>query len=153
MFIFVDGQKLIHIQNLTYMAKILETENNVINQIGLGTEITGDVSTNGDIRFDGVLTGNLKTKGKVVIGETGAVKGEINCKNSVVEGKVEGKISVSELLTLKATSILLGDIATRRLAIEPGAKFSGNCNMSAETTSSHADRESEKPAEESKRLK
>ena len=86
------------------MAKIMETENNVINQIGVGTEITGDVSTNGDIRFDGVLTGNLKTKGKVVIGETGAVKGEINCKNSVVEGKVEGKISVGELLTLKATS-------------------------------------------------
>jgi cytoskeletal protein CcmA (bactofilin family) len=135
------------------MAKIIETENNVINQIGLGTEITGDVTTNGDIRFDGVLTGNIKTKGKVVIGETGAVKGEINCKNSVVEGKVEGKISVSELLTLKATSILLGDIITHRLAIEPGAKFSGNCNMTAETTSSHGNRESEKPAEESKKLK
>jgi len=52
------------------MAKILETENNVINQIGVGTEITGDVSTNGDIRIDGNLNGNLKTKGKLVIGET-----------------------------------------------------------------------------------
>jgi cytoskeletal protein CcmA (bactofilin family) len=113
------------------MAKIIETENNVINQIGVGTEITGDVATNGDIRFDGILTGNLKTKGKVVVGETGAVKGEINCKNSVVEGKVEGKIIVGELLTLKATSTLTGDIVTRRLAIEPGAKFSGNCSMSS----------------------
>src|SRR5512139_2477454 len=92
--------------NFTRMAKIMETENNVVNQIGVGTEITGDVSTSSDIRFDGILTGNLKTKGKVVIGETGTVKGEISCKNSVVEGKVEGKISVSELLTLKATSTL-----------------------------------------------
>jgi len=62
------------------MAKIMENENNVINQIGVGTEITGDVATNGDIRFDGVLNGNLKTKGKVVVGETGAVNGEINWK-------------------------------------------------------------------------
>jgi len=116
------------------MAKIIETENNVINQIGLGTEIVGDVSTNGDIRFEGTLMGNLRTKGKVVIGETGNVKGEINCKNSVIEGNIEGKVIVTELLTLKATSTLKGDIITRRLAIEPGAKFTGNCSMAAETT-------------------
>jgi len=133
------------------MAKIAETENNVINQIGVGTEITGDVSTNGDIRFDGLLTGNLKTKGKVVIGETGAVKGEINCKNSVVEGKVEGKISVGELLTLKATSSLTGDIVTRRLAIEPGAKFSGNCMMTSESASANGTKETDKPGESSKK--
>lgn len=135
------------------MAKIIETENNVINQIGVGTEIIGDVSTNSDIRFDGVLTGNLKTKGKVVIGETGAVKGEIVCKNSVLEGKVEGKISVLELLTLKATSSLTGDIITRRLAIEPGAKFSGNCSMTQETTAANAGKETDKPAEDSKKPK
>ncbi|HEX2394603.1 MAG TPA: polymer-forming cytoskeletal protein [Bacteroidales bacterium] len=135
------------------MAKIIETENNVINQIGTGTEINGDVSTNSDIRFDGVLTGNLKTKGKVVIGETGSVKGEIECKNSVVEGKVDGKISVSELLTLKSTCTFTGDIITRRLAIEPGAKFSGNCSMTAETTASYAGKETERPAEDIKRPK
>lgn len=120
------------------MAKIIETENNVINQIGLGTEITGDVTTNGDIRFEGVLKGNLKTKGKVVVGETGVVNGEINCKNSVIEGNITGKITVTELLTLKATSTLKGDIITRRLAIEPGAKFTGNCNMEAETGTENA---------------
>jgi cytoskeletal protein CcmA (bactofilin family) len=135
------------------MAKIIETENNVINQIGVGTEINGDVSTNSDIRFDGVLIGNLKTKGKVVIGETGSVKGEINCKNSVLEGKVEGKISVLELLTLKATSSLTGDIVTRRLAIEPGAKFSGNCSMTVETSTTYAGKETEKSGEDSKKPK
>lgn len=133
------------------MAKIMEAENNVINQIGVGTEITGDVTTNGDIRFDGQLIGNLKTKGKVVIGETGSVKGEINCKNSVVEGKVEGKIIIGELLTLKATSSLMGDIITRRLAIEPGAKFSGNCSMTSESPSSNGTKEPERPAESNKK--
>jgi cytoskeletal protein CcmA (bactofilin family) len=131
------------------MSKILETENNVINQIGVGTEIVGDVSTNGDIRIDGVLTGNLKTKGKIVIGETGSIKGEISCKNSVVEGSVDGKISVSELLILKATSLLKGDINTRKLAIEPGAKFTGHCNMSMESTTTPY--ESEKSTEGNKK--
>jgi len=132
------------------MAKIIETENNVINQIGVGTEITGDVTTNGDIRIDGILNGNLKTKGKLVIGETGAVKGEISCKNAVLEGSVNGKINVTELLTLKSTSSLNGDINTRRLSIEPGAKFTGHCSMTADT-SVNAPHDTPKATETSKK--
>lgn len=112
------------------MAKYSETETSTaINLIGVGTEITGDVNSNGDIRIDGTLTGNLKTAGKVVIGETGKVKGEISCKNSEVLGEIHGKINVSELLSLKATAKIFGDISTKKLAIEPGSKFTGNCNM------------------------
>jgi cytoskeletal protein CcmA (bactofilin family) len=115
------------------MAKLIEPDNNTINLIGAGTDIKGDVESAGDIRIDGTLKGNLKTKGKVVIGTTGLVKGEVNCKNSDVEGKVEGKIIVQELLSLKATSMINGDISAKRLAIEPGAKFTGNCAMGADS--------------------
>jgi cytoskeletal protein CcmA (bactofilin family) len=123
------------------MAKYTEIENNAINLIGVGTEIKGDISSNGDIRIDGILQGNLKTKGKVVIGETGSVKGEIKCKNSDVEGNIEGKIHVSELLSLKATSNLNGDIIARKLAIEPGSKFTGNCKMTSDTETQDAPKE------------
>lgn len=119
------------------MAKFTETENNSINLLGVGTEIIGDINSNGDIRIDGSLKGNLKTKGKVVIGETGFISGEIQCKNSDIEGKVEGKINVSELLSLKAVSSIKGDIVCRKLAIEPGAKFTGNCSMVADTQTAH----------------
>lgn len=112
------------------MAKINETENSNINLISNGTEITGDVRSDGDIRIDGVLIGNLATKGKVVIGNTGKVKGEVLCKNSEVCGEVDGKINVSQLLTLKTSSKINGDIITDKLSIEPGARFTGNCNMS-----------------------
>ena len=112
------------------MAKYNETDNSTINLISNGTDITGDVRSNGDIRIDGSLTGNLSTKGKVVIGPTGKVKGEVVCKNSEVSGLIEGKISVGQLLNLKASSKILGDIATSKLAIEPGASFTGTCNMS-----------------------
>jgi cytoskeletal protein CcmA (bactofilin family) len=113
------------------MAKYNETENpTTINLISNGTDITGDIKSNGDIRIDGSLTGNLNTKGKVVIGPTGRVNGEVICKNSEVSGMIEGKIIVGQLLNLKASSKIFGDIVTAKLAIEPGARFTGNCNMS-----------------------
>ena len=116
------------------MAKYNETETQAaINLIGTGTVITGDVNSNGDIRVDGSLNGNLKTAGKVVIGETGKVSGEIDCKNSEVLGEVHGKIKVTELLSLKTTAKIFGDIFTKKLAIEPGSKFTGNCNMGEES--------------------
>ena len=112
------------------MAKYNEPETTAINLISLGTDITGDIKSTGDIRIDGTLTGNLNTKGKVVIGPTGKVNGEVICKNSEVSGTVEGRIIVNQLLILKASSKIFGDIATSKLSIEPGAVFSGNCKMS-----------------------
>ena len=119
------------------MAKYNDNEmtSNNINLIGQGTEINGDIVCNGDLRIDGNLTGNITSKGKVVIGETGRIKGEIICKNSDISGIIEGKVSVLELLSLKATSRINGDIATNKLAIEPGSRFTGYCNMSSESES------------------
>lgn len=116
------------------MAKYNETEttSNNINLIGFGTEINGDISCNGDLRIDGTLIGNITAKGKIVVGETGKIKGELNCKNSDISGFVDGKIIVSELLSLKSTAKVVGDMATNRLAIEPGSKFTGYCDMSSE---------------------
>lgn len=113
------------------MAKINENElsTNNINLVGLGTEISGDINSNGDLRIDGVLIGNLTVKGKVVIGETGRIKGEISCKNADISGTVEGKITVQELLALKSTAKVNGDLCMGKLAIEPGSKFTGYCNM------------------------
>lgn len=113
------------------MAKSNEMENHTINLIGTGTMIEGNIISNGDIRIDGGLKGNLSTKGKVIVGDTGKVSGEVNCRNFEVEGSVDGKVFVSELLSLRAKSKILGDITTNKLAIEPGAVFTGKCDMSA----------------------
>lgn len=109
-----------------------ETTSNNINLIGFGTEIHGDVICNGDLRIDGTLVGNISAKGKIVIGETGKIKGEITCKNTDISGFVDGKIVVAELLSLKTTAKVVGDMVTNRLAIEPGSKFTGYCDMSSE---------------------
>ena len=112
------------------MAKVAEAENtNKINLIGVGTTIEGNISSNENIRFDGILVGNLTTKGKVFIGQSGKVSGEIRCRNCEVEGVVEGKVVVEELLSLRSMSRLYGEMKTNKLAIEPGALFTGKCDM------------------------
>ena len=112
------------------MAKMGETEStNKINMIGVGTTIEGSISSSENIRFDGNLIGNLNTKGKVFVGQTGKVTGEIRCKNCEVEGVIDGKIVVEELLSLRAMSKIFGEIKTGKLAIEPGATFTGKCDM------------------------
>jgi len=113
------------------MAKNNDTEPTSVNMINSGTEIRGDILSGGDIRFDGILNGNLITEGKVVVGDTGKVKGEIRCKNSDIAGEIEGKIFVNELLSLKSTAKVQGDIQAGKLAIEPGCIFTGTCTMSS----------------------
>ncbi len=100
-----------------------------INLIGNGTVIEGDIKANGDIRIDGTLTGSVSTKGKLVVGPSGKIEGEVNCQNADISGNINGKVVVAELLSLKATAKVNGDITTGKLAIEPGALFTGGCSM------------------------
>jgi cytoskeletal protein CcmA (bactofilin family) len=111
------------------MAKPGITETPSVNIIGAGTVIEGDIKSEGDIRIDGTLNGSLITKGKLVLGTTGMVDGEVSCQNGDISGTITGKIKVAELLSLKSTSKLSGDITTNKLSIEPGANFSGSCAM------------------------
>lgn len=113
------------------MAKSNEIESTSINLIGSGTIIKGDIICNGDIRIDGTLVGTIKTKGKLVVGESGNIDGDIICQNADFSGTIKGKISVNELLSLKATAKISGDIVTNKLAVEPGATFSGTCDMNS----------------------
>ena len=102
-----------------------------INLIGNGTVITGDITSNGDVRIDGTLKGNITINGKLVVGSTGKIEGNVTCQNADISGEIHGKVSISELLILKASSKLLGDIITGKLSIEPNATFTGTCSMGA----------------------
>ncbi|PKP02089.1 MAG: cell shape determination protein CcmA [Bacteroidetes bacterium HGW-Bacteroidetes-9] len=99
------------------------------NLIQSGTFITGNIQSNGNIRIDGTLTGTVVAGGKVILGSTGSVEGDIKCINADIEGMVNGTIQVKELLSFKASAVVKGEIFTSKLAIEPGARFSGTCRM------------------------
>ena len=99
------------------------------NALTAETTIVGKIVSQKDIRIDGTLEGRLECQGKVVIGETGQVIGDIVALNAEVVGRITGNVMVAEMLVLKATSSLEGDIQARRLAIEPGAVLNGKCTM------------------------
>lgn len=101
------------------------------NRILLGTEIIGDVKTNGDLRVDGILKGTIEAAGKLVVGEKGVIEGEIKCANATISGTVKGTLQVDQLLTMHTTAKVKGDILTGKLLVEPGAEFTGKCSMGA----------------------
>ena len=99
--------------------------------IGAGTTITGDMESNGDIRIDGVLKGNVKGKAKIIIGADGVVEGSIEGLQADIMGHVTGTIRVQELLFLHGKTQVNGDIYAGRLQVEPTAVFNGSCHMGA----------------------
>ncbi len=102
---------------------------NSINSLANGTEIKGDIKSTGDLRIDGKIVGTIDLKGKLVVGKTGIIEGEVSCANCDVQGKISGKLMVREQLSLKSSALIEGDVHTKKLSIEPGAMFNVNCTM------------------------
>src|SRR6202000_15843 len=98
--------------------------------IGAGTTMKGDISSNGDLRIDGSLVGNIHCTAKVVIGANGNVQGDIHGQTADIMGKVTGTIKVKDLLQLKGGSVVNGNLEGGKLQIEPTVNLNGQCNMS-----------------------
>lgn len=113
-------------------AKPKEPQFGTTNRIVEGTIITGDINSKADFRLDGILVGNYTSSGKLVIGPSGEVQGDITCKNLDIEGKFTGKLQIAELLSVKSKAVIKGEVLTNKLAIEPGAIFEATCVMKSQ---------------------
>ena len=131
------------------MGQDSEKNSGAVNAIGQGSIIKGDIITDGDLRIDGVLKGTVHAKGRLVLGETGIIEGEILCQNALIAGTVKARIEVTELLSLKAKATLHGDIITNKLSVEPGANFTGSCSMGASVKNINNPGKNEKAQEKS----
>jgi len=107
------------------------TTPNSSTMIAAGTTISGDLESNGDIRIDGTLKGNLKGRSKIIIGTDGIVEGNIEGQQADIMGHVTGNVKVQELLYLHGNTEVQGDIYAGKLQIEPTAVFNGKCYMGA----------------------
>ena len=112
------------------MAKNNDYDAKSVNTIGVGTIMKGDITSDGDFRIVGKLIGTIQSQGKVVIGKSGSVEGDIFCKNADISGAVKGSMKVDELLNLTSSSNIEGQVTVGRISIEAGANFTGQCNMS-----------------------
>jgi cytoskeletal protein CcmA (bactofilin family) len=118
--------------------------------IGAGTSMKGDITSNGDLRIDGSLVGNINCSAKVVIGANGVVQGDINGQQADIMGTVTGTIKVKDLLQLKGGSTVSGNLQAAKLQIEPTANFNGECHMAPQPAASAS---SKSAPEVSKELK
>lgn len=109
------------------------------NLMSKGTEIKGDLISNGDFRIDGKVEGNISTTGRLILGKEGYIKGNLNCGNADLEGKFIGKLYCSGTLSLKSTAEIDGEVFIEKLAIEPGAVFNAVCSMKGVKTLTQSD--------------
>lgn len=109
--------------------KVTEELSNSSNIIGKGTVLKGNIETYGNIRIEGKVIGNIKTKSKAACGPSSYLEGNILAQNAEIAGKVTGTVEISELLILKPSALIRGDIITNKLVVESGANFNGNCKM------------------------
>jgi len=109
--------------------KVAEELSNSSNIIGKGTILEGNCETYGNIRVEGKVIGNIKTKSKVALGQSSKVEGNILAQNAEVAGEVSGKLEVSDQLLLRPTAVIHGDILTNKLIVASGATFNGGCKM------------------------
>jgi cytoskeletal protein CcmA (bactofilin family) len=100
-----------------------------VNVILSGTEITGDIVSNSNLLIEGEINGNISCSGKVQVGTTGKIKGNLVCVNADIEGALDGELTIENLLILRSTARIKGDIQTLKLNIEEGAFFEGACVM------------------------
>lgn len=99
--------------------------------IGKGTVIEGNIETVGNISIDGKLIGNVRTKSKINFGASAEVEGNVYAQNAEIAGHIKGVVEVSDLLILKPSSIIDGDIKANKLKVEEGAVINGSCKMGA----------------------
>lgn len=101
-----------------------------LNVIVEGSKIVGDFIAESNVRIDGEIQGNVTSSAKIVIGQSGYIKGNLVCADADVEGRIEGILKVENLLTLRSKARVSGEITTSKIQIEEGAEFSGQCKMS-----------------------
>ncbi len=97
--------------------------------VGASVKLKGNLRSDGDILIEGVVTGDLKTKGSVRVGENANVIANVKAENVAVSGSVQGNVEVKDRLEISSTGRVLGDISANVLSIAPGAVFTGKCMM------------------------
>lgn len=104
-----------------------QAPNQICNNIAPGTHIEGKFITSEDVRLDGRITGEVLCHKKLVMGEHGHMNGDVVCEDSSIRGKIFGTLKVKGLLHLLATAKLEGKIMAKKMVVDEGASYSGEC--------------------------
>ena len=96
-----------------------------------GCKFDGKIEVRGTLRIEGEFKGDIGTPESLVIGKTGVVHAKVKVKNAIIGGQLYGNIVAENKIELQSGSHVEGDIKTKRLVIDEGVFFEGNCMMGA----------------------
>lgn len=113
--------------------RVADEISNSSNIVGKGTIVEGNIETFGNIRVEGKVIGNVKTKSKIALGQSCHVEGNVIAQNAEIAGEVNGIVEIADVLILRPTAVINGDIITNKLIVESGASFNGGCKMGVTT--------------------
>ena len=99
--------------------------------IAQGCKFDGKVDVKGTLRVEGEFKGSISMPESLVVGKTGVVHATVNVKNAIIGGQLFGNITAENKIELQSGSHVEGDIKTKRLVIDEGVFFEGNCSMGA----------------------
>ena len=97
--------------------------------IGPNSTVKGNLESEASIRIDGIVSGNITSKGNVILSEYGKIEGDIICENLELNGQCIGNVKAKGKVELSKSSRLTGDIICMTLNTEQGARFEGNCKV------------------------
>lgn len=100
-----------------------------INTLVEGTHAEGTITTQNDLRVDGSITGTINCGGKLIIGPSGNIEGDVTSQNAVIEGRFNGNMTITDVLDVRESATVMGEIKTSKLLVQNGATFTGNCDM------------------------
>jgi cytoskeletal protein CcmA (bactofilin family) len=123
----LESAPKVEVERRTMM--LSNANSNGLNSLVKGTTVEGDIDSEGDIRIDGIVKGHISCRAKVIVGVNGVIEGKLFCQNATVEGTVRGILNVVDMLTVRSTGNVTGDVVSERLNIETGASFNVICKM------------------------
>ncbi|MFQ5931003.1 MAG: polymer-forming cytoskeletal protein [Nitrospiraceae bacterium] len=99
--------------------------------LGKGVDFKGVVHFDGTVRIDGRLEGEIHTNGTLIVGENAVIKALISAGSLICSGKINGNVNAAEKVELMKPAVLIGDVRSPSISMEPGAHFHGMCDMGA----------------------
>lgn len=108
------------------------SENKITTIIGKDAVVDGDFNAAGSVRLDGVIEGNIKVGGHLLVGVTGKIHGDVEANSTAIGGEVLGNVVALAKTELTSTARVIGDIRTNVIVIDEKAVFQGRCDMNQE---------------------
>lgn len=126
------------------MAKNNNSSSVDVSILSSGVKVEGKLYSEGNMRIDGKVLGDVTVNGNLTLGDGSSIEGEVKAMNVTLSGTVKGTVEANEKVILESSASLFGDLTAKILVVEAGAKFDGKSNMNMTKPKIQANNETKK---------